>query len=205
MRLKKGILIVFEGIDGAGKSTQARILYEELQKRDFETVFSREPTDSVYGRKIRELAQKDRDAISPEEEYLLFVNDRKIHVASLIKPSLENGKIVILDRYYYSTIAYQGALGLDVNRIKKENESFAPRPDLVFLLKIRPKQGLERIRKSRNEVPNLFEREDALKKVAGLFDSLKDPEIISLDANEGTEAVHGQVMNEVNKILKLYQ
>ncbi|MFH1148637.1 MAG: dTMP kinase [Pseudomonadota bacterium] len=205
MRLKKGILIVFEGIDGAGKSTQARILYEELEKRSFETVFSKEPTDSVYGLKIRDLATRDRDSVSPEEEYHLFVNDRRIHVAGLIKPSLVDGKIVILDRYYHSTMAYQGALGLDMSRIREENESFAPRPDVVFLLRILPGQGLERIRKSRNEMPNLFEREEGLKKVAVLFDSLNDPEIIPLDANEGTEAVHRQVMDEVDKILKRYQ
>lgn len=205
MRLKKGILIVFEGIDGAGKSTQARILCEELQKRGFETVFSREPTDSIYGRKIRELAERGRDAISPEEEYSLFVNDRRIHVASLIKPSLEDCKIVILDRYYYSTIAYQGALGLDVHRIKKENESFAPRPDVIFLLKIEPKKGLERIRKSRNEVPNLFEREETLNRVAAIFDSLNDPEIITLDANEGAAPVHRKVMDAMNEILTRYR
>ena len=143
--LTKGILIVIEGIDGAGKSTQARMLYNDLYRRNISAVFSREPTDSEYGQKIRAMAQKGRESIRPEEEYRLFIDDRKVHVNNLINPALKAGKVVILDRYFFSTIAYQGALGLDPEKIRAENEAFCPLPNAAFLIDIPTKIGIDRI------------------------------------------------------------
>ena len=79
----------------------------------------------------------------------LFINDRRTHVENSIKPALQEKKIVILDRYYFSTIAYQGAIGLDPIEIKKENELFCPIPEIVFLLTIPPRVGIRRIQKSK--------------------------------------------------------
>ena len=204
MLLKKGFLVAFEGIDGAGKTTQARLLYEYLLKKGLEVVLTKEPTDSMYGRRIRKLAQKDRFSMAPSDEYQLFINDRKIHVENLIKPALEAKKIVILDRYYFSNIAYQGALGLDPQRIKEENESFAPIPEIVFLLRVEPRIGIRRIEKSRKQKPNLFEKEEELAKVATVFASLKEDYVVRIEGAPPIETIHKTVVNVINDVVDHY-
>lgn len=204
MKLKKGFLVVFEGIDGSGKTTQTKLLFGCLKKRGFDVVLSKEPTDSKYGKKIQKLAQGERASVKPMDEYRLFINDRRIHVKNLIKPALKQKKIVILDRYYLSTIAYQGALGLDPGKIKAENESFAPIPDIVFLFNIPPRVGLRRIQKGRNEKPNLFEQEEYLTRVNQVFGSLKDNYIIPVDGIEKIEDIHNTVMNVIEDIVDHY-
>ena len=170
--LKRGFLVAFEGIDGAGKTTQAHLLYNYLTEYSLDAVLTKEPTDSIYGQKIKKLAQSGRESIQPHEEYNLFINDRKVHVKNLLEPSLSQKKIVILDRYYFSTIAYQGAIGLDPVQIKMDNEQFSPIPEIVFLLEVPPRVGIRRIQNSRNETPNLFEQEEYLTAVAKVFNSL---------------------------------
>jgi dTMP kinase len=177
---KRGCLIVFEGIDGSGKSTQAGILSQRLQKKNYKTTLLREPSDSKWGRKLREKALCDY-SLTPEEELDLFHKDRKENVENNIKPAMAENRIVILDRYYFSTMAYQGAKGIDVNKIRRLNRSFAVPPDLVFILDIAPDIGLERIQNRKVKNP-LFEREDYLKKVSRLFRSFRGSDIIHMDA-----------------------
>lgn len=197
---RSGMLIAFEGIDGTGKSTQVRKLAEALERRGHEVVVTREPTDGPFGRRIREL-YKSRDGISKEEELELFMADRRQHVVEVVEPALQTGKIVITDRYYFSTAAYQGAAGLDPDDILRRNREIAPQPDLVMLLVISPELGIERIRVSRGEELNAFEQESALKKVAAIFERLKEPFIERLDGSRGVEEVHGAVMARVLKFL----
>ena len=106
-----GLLIVIEGIDGTGKSTHARRLAEWMEMKGRHPVVSREPTDRPWGRKLRDSAASGR--LSPQEELDCFLRDRSQHVEELIAPSLAAGRDVILDRYYFSTMAYQGARGFD--------------------------------------------------------------------------------------------
>ena len=110
-----GLFIVLEGIDGAGKSTQIRCLTEKLAASGRPPVVSREPTDGPHGRRLRESATRGR--LSAEEELATFLADRREHVSNLILPSLAAGKVVVLDRYYFSTAAYQGARGFDWREI----------------------------------------------------------------------------------------
>jgi dTMP kinase len=132
--MDKGFLIVFEGIDGTGKSTQAEILMMKLRKMGYDVVYFREPSQSKWGREIKRKALHP-DSLSPEEELDLFLKDRKENVEKNLKPALGRKKIVILDRYYFSTIAYQGAKGIDQERIRRMNEDFVVDPDLVMILK----------------------------------------------------------------------
>ncbi|MBP1767772.1 MAG: thymidylate kinase, partial [Candidatus Aminicenantes bacterium] len=127
MRLKKGLLIVFEGIDGSGKSTQARRLVRRLGALGYGVVSLREPTRGKWGRAIKRRA-KTEGSLTPEEELDLFVKDRWENVRKNIKPALAAKKIAVLDRYYFSTIAYQGGKGIDPARIRRLNESFAVKP-----------------------------------------------------------------------------
>ena len=129
-----GFLLVLEGIDGAGKSTLQRQLAAWCRERGRTVVTSREPTDGPHGTALRQSAKTGR--LSPEAELDLFLKDRAEHAAILIRPALARGEIVVLDRYYFSTAAYQGARGLDVPAIIAANEEFAPIPDLVLLLDI---------------------------------------------------------------------
>ena len=101
------MFIVFEGIDGTGKSTQVRLLAKALRELGQEVVTSKEPTDGPVGTRLRQSAEKGR--LSPQEELDLFHQDRRDHVQSLIAPALERGDTVIVDRYFFSTMAYQGA------------------------------------------------------------------------------------------------
>ncbi len=119
-RLKKGVLIVFEGVDGAGKSTQARLLYERLTKAQFEAELSKEPTEGTWGKKLRKLIEEGRGDVGPQEELEWFIKDRFQHVKEIIKPGLEKNKIIILDRYYFSTIAYQEPLVLTQGKLRRE-------------------------------------------------------------------------------------
>jgi len=189
--LQKGILIVFEGIDGSGKSTQAEILLERLQEEDFDAVYFREPSKGKWGRKIKKKALHP-DSLSPEEELDLFQKDRRENVEKNLKPALKKKRIVILDRYYYSTIAYQGAKGIDEKLIRRMNEEFVVEPDLVFIFDIDPKKGLERI-ENRKKKDKLFEREDYLVKVREIFRSFKGEKFVHIDALKSKEEISKEI------------
>lgn len=194
-----GLFIVFEGIDGTGKSTQLHLLAERLRHLGYAVVATREPTGGPYGRKIRELFV-DRGAVSREDELELFLADRNQHVQEVIEPALADGCVVISDRYYLSTVAYQGANGLDPEQIMKKNENF-PVPDLAIILEIKPAHGIHRIRNQRNEHPNTFEGEDNLQKVAEIFGAMKQDYIARINGSDTIENVHRKVFDAVAKIL----
>jgi dTMP kinase len=201
MTLRRGLLIVFEGIDGSGKTTQARSLLRRLRSRGFKAVFFREPTRGRWGREIKRLAAR-AGSLTPEEELELFVKDRRENIEKNLKPALARGTIVVLDRYYFSTIAYQGAKGIDLRRIRRLNEAFAVRPDLVIVLDIGAGAGLARIagRKTRDE---LFEREDYLVRVGEIFRSLRGRNILHLDGQDDRRAVGRAVWARVEKMLPI--
>jgi len=185
------MLIAVEGIDGSGKTTVVRFLIEELRKRGYDVVAFKEPTDSEYGRRIRQILKERK--VSPEEELKLFIKDREFNVRNNILPALKSGKIVIMDRYYYSTIAYQGALGLDVEMIRKLNEQF-PKPDLVIILDVSPETALKRIKAKRR--PDRFEDLEYLRKVREIFLSLKN-NVVVVDAERNIEDVKRDVLKVV--------
>ena len=194
------MLVAFEGIDGTGKSTQVRLLAESLRDMGHNVMVTREPTDGPVGQRIRELFTS-RAEVSQEEELELFLADRRQHVAEVIKPALSAGRIVLTDRYYLSTAAYQGAAGLDPAEIIRRNEQFAPVPDLVLLLVVPPALGVKRIRTLRGESLNAFEQEKELKKVAEIFDLLDRGYIRRIDASQSVEEVQRKVFAAVQQLL----
>jgi len=199
LKMKKGRLIVFEGIDGAGKSTQVRMLRRKLCVRGRKVVSFQEPSRGRWGRELRAKA-KAEGSLTPAEELDLFVKDRRENVARNIRPALLAGKIVILDRYYFSTIAYQGAKGLEPDRIRKINERFAPKPDLVFFLDVGPSDGLSRIsgRKTRDL---LFERETYLRKVRRLFRAFQGPRFVHLDGRRDKRGLGREILARTLAVL----
>ncbi len=195
------MFIVMEGIDGAGKSTQARLLAEWFRGNGKEVVLTKEPTDTAFGKLIRRLVLTggregiiDGARISHEAEALLFAADRAEHVHKLIKPALKAGKIVISDRYFYSSLAYQWARGLDLEWLIDLNK-FAIRPDLVILLDLPAKESMKRIngRSIKTEFDKIAElqrkvRENYLK-LAEMF-----PEIRIVNALAPLEDIHNDIV-----------
>jgi dTMP kinase len=165
-----GYLIAIEGIDGAGKTTQAHHLQAAIARRNLTVVRTKEPTTGHYGQVLRDSALTGR--LSLEEEVETFINDRREHVENTINPHLREGHIVIVDRYYFSNMAYQGARGMDPHAIMTRNEEFAPEPDLLVLLDLDPKIGLQRIR-LRGDRANHFETTDTLEKARDIFRSIR--------------------------------
>ncbi len=160
------MLVAIEGIDGAGKSSIATLLAQWCGERGLGCMLSKEPTSLKWGQELRTSAKAGR--LTLERELELFALDRRDHVGRAIAPALAEGNIVILDRYYWSTAAYQGARGADVAAIIREHETFAPAPDMYFVMNLDVDAGLQRIR-MRGDRPNLFESKDALLRAKEIF------------------------------------
>jgi dTMP kinase len=191
--LRRGLFIAFEGIDGAGKTTQALKLVDRLNARGLPAVYTKEPTNGPWGLKIRQIALSGRADVTPEEELDYFVKDRAEDVASTIGPALEEKRIAVVDRYFYSTLAYQSVLGLPESVIRRANAPF-PIPDLVFLLDIDVDLSQTRITSGRGETANLgYEQRDFLKRVKAAFDALDDPNIVRLDGARPVEDVAQEI------------
>ena len=155
----KGYFISFEGIDGSGKSTQIQKLAEFLEARNFEIVITREPGGSAGGEEIRNLLLRGNiDRWSPETEILLFTAARRDHLERIILPALEEGKVVICDRFTDSTRMYQGMRGVNLrNLVDTLNEKVINfEPDLTIVIDINPEISLKRA-KSRKTVEERFE------------------------------------------------
>jgi dTMP kinase len=198
---KKGLFIVFEGIDGSGKDTHIELLAERLQKFGFDVVKTYEPWESSEARMLKRIAADGHREISADEEADLYLIDRYKHSEKVIKPSLEAGKIVICNRYYYSTMAYQGALGADPEKIKEDNESVVPMPDLVLMLKTGAEEGLRRIEARGKGIAKGYEQLKYLKKVAEIMYNIKAPNIQMIDTERPRDAVAGDILIECRKAI----
>ena len=197
--MERGFLIVFEGIDGTGKSTQCELLAKSLIERDILNIALAEPTRGTWGIKVRRLLSEGRQGISPQEELSWFVNDRKEDIELNIMPALQDNKVVLMDRYYFSTAAYQGALGLDPEQIRLENETFAPIPDRVLIFLTSPETCLERIESSRDQ-KSAFEKLDYLQNVQEIFKSFSGPNIRFIDSVGSVSEVHEKVLSSIEDL-----
>lgn len=196
----QGKLIVIEGIDGTGKSTQATMLAEALKKQGFHVAQSFEPTNGPWGKQLRESATTGRLSIEQELDY--FIKDRQQHVEELINPTVNQGGIVVLDRYYFSSMAYQGARGLDTTEIRTKNEAFAPQPDLLLVLDLDVDLALKRIG-IRDGEANEFEQRESLQFCRDLFLSLKDePFTTVIQVDQSIEAVHSDIMQAITRLFE---
>lgn len=202
MKQKRGYLIALEGVDGTGKSTQSQLLVDYLKSRGYDVISLREPTNGVWGQKIRKILTDGRGDLTPEEELQYFINDRKDDVEWNIAPSLAQGKIVVIDRYYYSTAAYQGALGFDPKKIIEDNEVFAPRPDIVFIVQGSLGESFKRIKQGRDGFSS-FEKRDYLEKVKNIFDTFTGDHIRRIDSDPPIEEIQQVLRKEINTLLKI--
>ena len=194
-RPKPGVLIAVEGIDGAGKTTQVEFLERVLIKIGVAFTRSKEPTDGIWGRKVRESAKNGRLPLAEELE--AFVEDRKEHLRDKIFPALRAGHVVVLDRYFYSTIAYQGSRGGDLDAIAKQMREFAPEPDVVLLLDVPAGVGISRVADSRGDTPNAFEQKGALEAARRAFLDLAatSKNVAKIDASPDVKTVSRRVFD----------
>ena len=140
------MFITFEGIEGSGKSTQIQMLKEFFEKKSLKAFFTKEPGSSEIGKEIRSILLNKENKIYPQTEIFLIFADRVQHVQEIIKPNLNEGKIVVSDRYYDSSVAYQGQReGISKIEIYELIENLdLPTPDITFLLDLPANVGLKR-------------------------------------------------------------
>jgi dTMP kinase len=193
-RTDAGTVIVFEGIDGAGKSQLVAYLAGYLRKAGVTVTVSREPTHGPWGKMLRDSAATGR--LSVNEELRLLTEDRREHVRDVILPALSRRETVILDRYFYSTIAYQGSRGGEVDAIAAAMTGEFPIPDVVFLIDVPAEVGLDRISQGRGETPNQFEQLDSLRAARDVFLNLaaRHTNILTVDGTQPVEEVRATIV-----------
>jgi len=188
-------LIVFEGIDGAGKTTVSRKIVEILSSKGFKTFYTREPSDSPFAQLLNDL--KTKIDTGPIIDALAMSLDRAFHMINEVEPRLAEGYVVVMDRYYHSTIAYQGAMGADIKWIRDINRVFR-RPDIAFYLDVSVETAMRRIRDKKSRWP-FYEFKDFLSKVRDIYLKLvEENELIYVDAERDLN----DVINQVIKILR---
>ena len=192
-----GVLVNLEGIDGCGKSTQSKLLLEKLEGEGEKVIILKEPTKRPHGQKLWDVLHGKRKATN-EEILELFVLDRIQHVEEKIQPALDDGTVILMDRYYYSSMAYQVAGGIDVEEIR-EKHAFAPKPDVVLIFDLPVSVALERV-KGHSDADE-FEKEEHLEKVREAYLDLEnDPLVRIVDATGTPEEIFGNVWRLVSEV-----
>lgn len=193
-----GLLIVFEGIDGSGKTLHLNNIFQEFRTQGQSILKTKEPSRSLVGEFLYKYTRQYQSRLSPETEAYLFTADRFEHVQKVIKPALKRGRIVMSDRYFYSTLAYQGAAGVDLDWIREINW-FAPKPDLCILFDLLPDISLYRTKRRRT----IYEDEDYLRKVRKIYLSLVEQEgFIKINADRPQKVIQDEVSVIINNFLK---
>lgn len=195
----EGKLIALEGPDGCGKSTQVKLLSEWMESEGYDLEVTREPTGNPLGRLIKRSLRGEID-LSLEAEALLFAGDRAQHVSEFIRPKLEEGKIVLTERYLHSSLAYQTSRGLSEEWVENMN-SVAIKPDLSIFIDVPPEIGSERVNKSRES--DTFDRDFELqRKVRGAYRKFAEEEDMPLiDGIKSKQEVQEDIRDEVEGFL----
>ncbi len=203
----KGMLFVLEGVDGAGKTAVCDRLVDILSDEGHDVIRLREPTDeNEWGQEIR--ARSPKGELTPQEELELFIRDREWHVQNRILPALESGKIILMDRYFFATGAYQStSTGLHWMDILKRNreEISAPEPDIVFILDVPIETGLKRVSERKGSLNEQFEQYGRLVKVRKAYLEMTEADtgnFIFIDARRSIELVVAEVHYHVDKYIR---
>ncbi len=190
--MKKGFFICIEGLDGCGKTTQARLLVSELEE-SYDALYTAEPTGGKIGMFIKECCLHAENRGSPIVETLLFAADRFEHVNREVLPALEDGRLVVSDRYLYSSLAYQGAAGLDLAWIRRVNEH-AICPDLALFVDVAPETVVNRLKPRKSVMENL-ETQQRVREVYLRF--AKNGELVLVDGNHSKKDVAEDILARV--------
>jgi dTMP kinase len=193
----KGVFVCVEGLDGCGKTTQAKLLVRRL-RRTYDAVYTAEPSSGKIGKFIKKHCLHGERRSSGVVETLLFAADRFEHVENTVLPALQKGKIVVSDRYVYSSLAYQGATGLDLEWIWKINEH-AIRPDLAIFIDVRPETVVQRLKPKKSVMENL----ETQRKVREIYvEFVEKGDLVRVDGNKSQKEVAGDIATVVQGFLK---
>lgn len=185
--------IVLEGLDGSGKTSVSMRLVELLEAQGFKALYTYEPYSEDFVKLINEYGRR----LGGVMEAFLMAADRYNHVVSVIEPALREGRVVVSDRYYYSSIAYQGAKGVNINWIKTLN-TFAPEPSLTIYLDVEPETGLARKKASTTKVKYLEEDTSFLQEVRRIYKEMSAGGLmIEVDASRSL----GEVISKCKDII----
>jgi dTMP kinase len=197
-----GFLFVLEGIDGSGKTCASKELVKRLQSDGYDVVYLREPTkESPWGKEIDE--RSPAGGLTPEEELELYSKDREWHIANRIQPALEAGKVVIMDRYFFASGAYQSTvLDLHWREILQMNreELSAPEPDIVFILDVPAEIGLERATGRTGKANLQFEKLDRLVKVRQAYLEMIENDTATFELIDAKQPLN-EVLDEIYDII----
>lgn len=193
----RGIFICIEGLDGCGKTTQAKLLVKKLKKRH-DAVYTAEPSRGQMGRFIKKHYLHADSRGSAVAEALLFAADRVEHLKSEVLPALEKGKIVVSDRYVFSSLAYQGAAGLDLKWIEEVNKH-AVRPDLALFIDVDPKTVTGRLKRKKSVMENL-ETQLKVREVYSKY--VENGALLRIDGNKSKREVTKEIWRVVNDFLR---
>jgi len=198
--MKKGKFIVFEGLDGAGKTIQAAMLKQWLRQKGLKCITTKEPTENITGNLLKVTLYLEK--LSPVTDALLFAADRAEHLDKEIKKAIREGNIVISERYMYANLAYQPAQGVDEEFVEKINE-FAIKPDLVILLDVPADIALKRKWNVLYYLPSKFEKSiDFNEKVRRNYLQLaKKHKMKIIDASKSQDEIFEEVKIVVTKAL----
>lgn len=191
--------IVFEGLDGSGKTTVSLRIVEALRREGFRVLYTYEPYSEDFIKLINEYGRR----LGGVMEAYLMAADRYNHVVSVVAPALREGLVVVSDRYYYSSLAYQGAKNVDIEWIRTLNK-FAPEPNIAIYLDIEPSVGLRRKQSSTTKIKYLEEDENFLHKVRAIYKELVAKGLmIEVNASSDLENVIGECIRVLCEKLKL--
>ncbi len=190
---KRGFFICLEGLDGCGKTTQAKVLVRKLKRMGYNANYTAEPSLGKIGRFIRKYCLHGDKRVSSIVEALLFAADRYEHVENEVIPAIKSGKIVVSDRYMYSSLAYQGATGLNLDWIRRLNEHALP-PDLAIFIDVDPKTVIQRLKPKKSVMENL----ETQRKVREVYMKFVDNgELIRVNGNKSKREVADEVLSIV--------
>jgi dTMP kinase len=195
---KQGIFICIEGLDGSGKTTHAHRLVRNLQKRGIDAVYTTEPSRGELGIFIRETILEGKKRVPRVVEALLFAVDRVEHFENDVKPALKEGKVVVSDRCVYSSLAYQGAAGLDLEWIEEINR-FALPPDLALYIDVPPEVVVKRIRRKKSVMERL-ETQRRVQKVYMKF--VENGKLMPLNGDRKKGEVEQNILNVILEFLE---
>jgi dTMP kinase len=197
-RKHRGKFICIEGVDGSGKTTQAKRLVRNLRGKDYDAVYTTEPSTGKIGALIRDFVLSRKNRVPIALEALLFAADRVDHVQTEVEPLLKQGKIVVCDRYLFSSLAYQGAAGLDLPWMDCINK-FALKPDLTLFLDVSPDVAVNRLKRKKSVMETLGN----LVKVRDTYLNLvQQRRMVALDGNKSMGEIAEDVLSTVLKELE---